>query len=105
MTALDEGAPEFASAEALVQHLLDEERTSYTLAEAEALGRSLQQSLPTVHAALQSYGLAHETRLIPRRVRGFTTSSNDRFYGPGSSAMHGGSGWEIISGFVGNAAR
>ena len=37
-----------------------------------------------------------------RRVRGFRTSSNDRWFGPGSDKMHGGSGGASIQGFVDN---
>ena len=60
--------PEFASLEAFVAFLRDEERGS----------------------ALQGMGFALVKRGIPRKVRGFTSSSNDRWFGPGSEPTHGG---------------
>jgi hypothetical protein len=44
---------------------------------------------------------SYEGRAKERRIRGFTTSSHDRWFGPGASPTHGGSGWEQINGFSG----
>lgn len=101
----DPSAPEFASVEAFVQWLMDDERDSYTTEEAQVLGQSLRRVLPGLHAELQSWGLTHQRREVPRaKGRGFNTSSLDRWYGKGSCKTHGGSGWEVISGFVGEAS-
>ena len=94
-------SPEYESVEAFVEFLLDEERMSFTLEEIEALGFCLHVSNPKLISDLKSYGLTMDEREVPKRVRGFQSNSHDRFYGPGSSKMHGGSGWEQISGFAG----
>lgn len=94
--------PGFASVEEFVEFLIDEERTSFSYAEADALALTLGQSVPTfVIRALKDYGLSMEARPVPRHVRGYTTSSHDRWFGPGSSPSHGGSGWEQINGLAG----
>jgi hypothetical protein len=93
--------PEYASIEDFVEYLLDEDRTSYTHVELVALARSLQLSPSKVRVALDDWGLHLCPRHREQTVRGFTTSSHDRWYGPGSSSSHGGSGWEQISGFAG----
>jgi hypothetical protein len=94
--------PELTSVEAFVEYLLDDDRTQVTYQETEELAQALGQSVPTnVIHELQQYGIQVGERAIAKRVRGFRTSSHDRFFGPGSSPMHGGSGWEQISGFAG----
>ncbi len=93
--------PEFASVEAFVQYLLDEEREEFTYEEAAALAESLGHSTPTLEIrALKGYGLSMQPRESARRVRGVHTSSHDRWNGPGSSPTHGGSGNEQITGFA-----
>ena len=47
----------------------------------------------SIRAELDSYGLKLGVREIEKKVRGFTTSSNDRWFGPGSSPTHGGQGY------------
>ena len=94
--------PEFASVETFGEFLLDEDRTEFTYEEAVLIAKNLKHSVATlVIRDLKSYGFTMTERGIPKRVRGFTTSSHDRYYGPGSSKMHGGSGHEQISGFAG----
>lgn len=84
------------------EELLDNDRTSFTYEEADALAVGLGYSVPTmVIRALKAYGFEQRTREIPKRVRGFQTSSQDRYFGPGAERMHGGSGWEQITGFAG----
>lgn len=93
--------PEFASVEAFVESLLDDDRVAFTFPEAEHLAKGTGSSVPDVIRALRDYGLGMVERQEPKQVRGFTTSSHDRWYGPGSSPSHGGSGWEQIGGFGG----
>lgn len=94
--------PEFESVEMFVQWLLDNDRDEFSFEEAEQLAKALGHSTATLAIrALKDYGLRMMPRQAPKRVRGFTTSSHDRWYGPGASPMHGGSGWEQISGFSG----
>ncbi len=94
--------PEHESVEAFVEFLLDNDRTSFTFMEAEQVARGLGHSTP-VYAirAIREYGLQMETRVEPKSVRGFQTSSHDRWYGPGACRTHGGTGWEQITGFGG----
>ena len=94
--------PELTSVEAFVGFLLDDDRTSFSYAEACALAEVLCVHESAVIRELRSYGLSYLGRPVEsRRVRGFTTSSNDRWFGPGSSPSHGGSGWEQVIGFAG----
>ncbi len=84
--------------------LLDEDRTEFTFVEADRVARGLGLSVATsVIRQLKGYGFTMASRVEPPRVRGFLTSSHDRFYGPGSCPTHGGSGWEQIAGFAGRA--
>lgn len=97
-----EPQPEQESVEAFVSFLLEDERVNISFQEAEELAEAMGFSCPTnVIRELRAYGVTVGERPVARHVRGFQTSSNDRFYGPGSSPMHGGSGWEQISGFAG----
>lgn len=82
--------PEHDSCDAFASYLLDEERTAVTFAELETLAFATQQTIRVVAAELSAYGFTIAARPIARSVRGFTTSSNDRWFGPGSEKMHGG---------------
>jgi len=93
---------DFVSVEEFGTFLLDEGRNSFTFEEAEGLAATLGQSVATlVIRELKSYGFTMVAREVPRRIRGFQTSSNDRWFGLGSCKTSGGSGWEQISGFAG----
>lgn len=97
-----EDTPETASVEAFATFLLDDDRLSFTYAEACALAKALDCHESVVIRALRDdYGFAYAGRPVERRKRGFLTSSLDRFYGPGACRTHGGSGWEQVSGFAG----
>ena len=96
--------PEFKSIESFVQFLVDDERTQYTKLEMQHLAVSVEKPEAWVSIQLKSWGLSIEEQRFLKHTRGFTTSSNDRWYGPGSSNMYGGSGAEQINGFAGNAA-
>jgi hypothetical protein len=92
-----------SAVEAFGTFLLDDDRTSFTFDEAREIAEGLGLSLPTpVVRALKDYGFTMAERQPERRVRGFTSSSNDRWFGPGSERTHGGSGWEQINGFAGD---
>lgn len=97
----DEVFPEHASIEAFAEFLVDEERETFTFTEAETVAKAIEEHVSVVIRELRTYGLAMVPREPERRVRGFQTSSHDRWYGPGSSRTHGGSGHEQISGFGG----
>lgn len=93
--------PEFESVEAFVQFCMDDDRTTFNHEDLGELAFNLKRSRGKVRAELESYGLKLTERAFLKRTRGFTTSSNDRWWGPGSSPSHGGSGWEQINGFAG----
>ena len=94
-------ATEMSSIEAFGDFLLDEGRTSFTFEEAEELSEINKNTTAGVIRGLKAYGFTMEERVPERRVRGFRTSSNDRFFGPGADKMHGGSGYENITGMAG----
>ena len=94
--------PELASVEAFGEFLLAEDRTDFTFDEAVDLAAALGQSVPTlVIRDLKTFGFKMTPRPTEKRVRGYTTSSQDRYFGPGSSKSYGGSGYEQITGFAG----
>jgi hypothetical protein len=82
------------------EELLDDERTVVEYEEAVELAGELRIHPSVVLRELKGFGFELH-REPPRRVRGINTSSNDRFFGPGSMPSHGGSGWETIQGFGG----
>jgi hypothetical protein len=95
-------SPELQSIEAFGEFLLAEDRTSFTFDEACLVAEALGLSIPTpVIRGLKDYGFMMIERPVAKHVRGFLTSSHDRYFGPGASQSHGGSGWEQISGFAG----
>lgn len=84
------------------EELVDDDRTTFTYEEAEALAVEVGHSVPTlVIRELKTYGFTQAARRPTVHVRGYTTSSHDRYFGPGCAKMHGGSGWEQISGLAG----
>lgn len=94
--------PELASVEAFADYLISDERSKFTFEEATELATALGQSNPSaVIRELRTYGLRMEERPVERHVRGFKSNSHDRWFGPGSSPTHGGSGHEQINGFAG----
>ena len=84
--------PEYASVEAFAEDLIDDDRETYTPEEADYLAECLRTSVSKLRKELRGYGLEMTAREVVREVRTFSTSSHDRWYGPGSSATHGGSG-------------
>jgi len=84
-----------------VDDKLGDDETSFAFPEAEKIAADVGIHVSTIIRLAQNAGLEFLGRATPKQVRGFTTSSNDRYFGPGSSKSHGGSGWEQISGFAG----
>jgi hypothetical protein len=78
--------------EAFVEYLVAEERQVFTHEDLHALGFRLQRRVGDIRQELAGWGLTLAERIPPKRVRGFTTSSNDRWFGPGSEPVHGGGG-------------
>jgi hypothetical protein len=88
--------PEYDSIVAFATFLVDDHEgqgpVTFTVSDVGKLASRLQRSNRDVIAELRGYGLILEERMPERKVRGFTTSSNDRFYGPGAEKMYGGTG-------------
>ena len=93
--------PEYESVEAFAEFLMADDRESFTYMEADLIGRGLKVATYVVIDGLKEYGFGYEGRASEKRVRGYRTSSLDRWYGPGSMKSHGGSGHEQICGFGG----
>jgi hypothetical protein len=93
--------PEHESVEAFAEYLLAEERESFTYMEADTIGKGLKVATYVVIDGLKEFGFTYEGRASEKRVRGYRTSSLDRWFGPGASKSHGGSGHEQICGFAG----
>ena len=94
---------ELTSIEAFVEHMIDDGRDVATRAERDALCIALRMSPLAVNKALAAWHIGLELREVPKRVRGFTTSSQDRYFGPGSSKSHGGGGGDSLIGIAGQA--
>lgn len=96
-----EAPPEYTDIKTFAEYVCDDER-DYTPEELHELAYWLKASwmdLKNILADdwdLKCSGQKHE-----HKVRTFQTSSNDRWFGPGSSPTCGGSGWEQIAGFAG----
>lgn len=88
--------PELQSIEAFAEYLLEDERDSFMLADCQALGAKLHISNSKIRDALEGYGFRYIGPEHGKTMRGFTTGSNDRWYGPGSSRTHGGGGGSSI---------
>ena len=99
--SIPEVDPEHESVEAFVEFCMEDEQTTFTHEDLGQIGFALHGSRQAVRIELEGYGLTLAKRAPQKRTRGFTTSSNDRYFGPGSEKMHGGSGWEQINGFAG----
>ncbi len=92
---------EYASVEALVEFLIEEDLACFDYRHLTALRTRLHRPARELRRELESYGLKLAPRPKGKKMRGHTTNDNDRWYGPGSSPTHGGSGWEQINGMSG----
>ena len=76
--------PEHYSFDSFVTFLESDERASFTTEDLLALNFKTHTPTHELRSALESKGFRLTERLPARRVRGFRTSSHDRWYGPGS---------------------
>ena len=86
--------PEHASILAFISYCKDDEKETFSHSDLTALNFSTRRPVSEIRSALESAGLTLEVRPPVRKVRGFTTSSNDRWFGPGADKTHGGSGFD-----------
>jgi len=95
-----ETLPEYETVEAFAEFLADEDRETFDAGDLARLNFSTHRPVRELRAELEGYGYSLAERRPASSVRGFTTSSHDRWYGPGACPTHGGSGWEVIAGFA-----
>jgi hypothetical protein len=98
---LDPNFPEFDSFEEFVEFLHDEETGVFDYRQLQCLNYRTGVPIHSLRIDLEAEGFKLAPRPVPRRIRGFSSNSHDRWFGPGSSPTHGGSGWENITGFAG----
>lgn len=91
-------SPEYASLEDFVQFKMDEDEFEFSFIDLQALNMSLQRPVSSIRAELEGYGMKLSARTPEKRTRGFTTSSNDRWFGPGSISTSGGAGIDSSTG-------
>lgn len=84
--------PEYRSIDDFCNFLKDDERTTFTAEDLTALRSYLEVSASDLRFTLKARGFTLFAREVPKKVRGFSTSSNDRWFGPGSERTHGGGG-------------
>lgn len=94
-------SPEYASVESFVEYMLDDDRDEFTVVELGYLNRRLARPTRMIRRELEEYGLHLRGQRMEHRVRTVNDNPHDRWYGPGSSPSHGGSGWEQIAGMAG----
>jgi hypothetical protein len=100
MSDLESGAPEYSSVESFVEYMISAELDIFNHLDLLELGRNLRTSPSKLRKVLEGYGLKLAVREPPKQVRGFKTSSHDRWFGPGSCKTHGGAGGPSINGFA-----
>lgn len=85
--------PEYKSVEAFILFVEEDDRADFSHQDLEYLNFRTHIPIHIIRRQLETAGLTLKVREPERRVRGFQTSSNDRWFGPGSEATHGGSGF------------
>lgn len=92
---------EYEGVEALVEFLMEDDLESFDYRHLTALRTRLHRPAHELRRELEAYGLTLAARPKAKKMRGFDSNDHDRWYGPGSSPTHGGSGWEQITGMAG----
>jgi hypothetical protein len=90
---LDANDDEFGSVEDFAEWLVDDDREEFDHRELQCLNYRLNVSVPSLRKRLESWGFSLAKRGQQRRIRGFNANNHDRWFGPGSDATHGGSGF------------
>lgn len=98
---LDPEDPDLASVEDFVEVCMEDEIDEFDWRHLAVLAWNLRRSRREIRSELTEYGLRFRERPTVRRIRTLGSNPHDRWFGPGSSSTHGGSGWEQITGFAG----
>ena len=92
---------DYQSVEAFAEAAIDDNDLEFDWRHLAALAWNTRIARSDIRKELQSYGLTFIRKPSGRRVRTIGDNPHDRWYGPGSSPTHGGSGWEQVIGFAG----
>lgn len=87
-----ESAPEYESIESFVEYKMDDEEDEFDHEDLVALAYQIKSSPGKIRKELEDFGLSLKERAKEKKPRGFQSPNHDRWYGPGSSPTHGGSG-------------
>jgi hypothetical protein len=91
---------EFSTVADFVAYISDDDRDTFTGAELQKLREGMSLPLGMTHKLrleLEELGLTLAAAPRTKSIRTLGGSNDhDRWYGPGSSPTHGGSGWENI---------
>jgi len=98
---LDPEDTDYASVETFVEAWMEDDEASFDWRHLALLAWNLRRSRSVIREELEAYGLKFQGRPNVRRIRTLSSNPHDRWYGPGSSPTHGGSGWEQVTGFAG----
>lgn len=71
--------PEFKSVEAFAQHLMDDDRETFSPGEAQKVAEAIHRPLREVTEEIKSYGFKVQIARVEREVRGFNSNPHDRF--------------------------
>jgi hypothetical protein len=72
----DHKSPEYASVEALVQFLMDDDRTSFFPGEAQAVSIATKTHMVKVTEELKGYGFTVMAAEVVKNTRGFNSNPN-----------------------------
>ena len=98
---LDPEDPDLESGESFIEACMEDGETVFDWRHLAVLAWNLHRSRRAIKEELISYGLVFKGRPNVHRIRTIGDNPHDRWFGPGSSPTHGGSGWEQIDGFAG----
>lgn len=92
---------EYQSIEAFVEAAIEDDDLEFDWRHLAALAWNLRLGRDKIREELLRYGLCFVPKPQGRRIRTIGDNPHDRWFGPGSSPTHGGSGWEQVAGFAG----
>lgn len=98
---LDPNDDEFGSVELFAESMADDDWMTFDWRHLNCLSERTGLSNSLLRMELESYGFKLANRAKPSSARGFRTSSQDRWFGPGADKTHGGSGQDEITGMCG----
>lgn len=92
---------DYKSVENFAEAAIEDDDLNFDWRHLAALAWNLRRDRAEIRKELISYGLRFVPKPQGRRIRTIGDNPHDRWYGPGSSPTHGGSGWEQVAGFAG----